>query len=72
MWVVDNLGLLSSGGGGGGGIILKIGECYTARNWILYNPAPKFTSNYSYGSWNLFHSDDNRSELCAILDDLPI
>ena len=27
---------------------------------------------YSYGSMNLFHSDDNCSELGAILDDLLI
>ena len=29
-------------------------------------------SKYRYGSWNLFHSDDNRSEFGAIFDDLPI
>ena len=29
-------------------------------------------SKYSYGSWNMFHSGDNRSEFGAILDDLPI
>ena len=32
----------------------------------------KFTSKYSYGSWTLFHSGDNRSEFDAILDNLPI
>ena len=54
------------------GVIIKVGECYTARNGIPYNTAPKITSKYSYGSWNLFHSDDNRSEFGAILDDLSI
>ena len=31
-------------------VVLKIGECCTARNSIPYNPAPKFTSKYSYDS----------------------
>ena len=53
-------------------VILKIGECYTARNSIPYNLPSKFTSKCSYGSWNLFHCSDNRSEFGASLDDLPI
>ena len=43
------------------------------KNWrMLYCAELNSTTQHQNLRQNMFHSDDNCSELCAILDDLPI
>ena len=48
----------------------RLGGLYFKNRRMLY--CAELNSLQHYGSWNLFHSGDNRYEFGAILDDLPI